>query len=484
MKEWNKHNKVMFIDDFNWSRVKDRNLKKSEDADESFQCKYLDKIDFLICFVIYILTIFTRFYNIYEPNTIVFDEYFFLNFTNNYLTKSYYFDIHPPFGKLVLYYTSRILGYNKATKCDRSIDYYEGRDYVKPRCSNAFWSSLCSIYIYIILRNMNSYRTTSVTVSLLIVFEDSMIIEGKFVLTDGILHSFSTLALMMISFLFKYDYNDHKWKYIFICSCIASSVASSIKQIAYPGIILTLICTFYKLYASNYRDISNIYINIFLHTIVLFFIFIFLFISFYVLHLSLLERNNNESLIKTLKNNIKLIYANTLEYDDEIQREVYSLWYQWPLLTTNFIRYFKSNNGRYIYLHYNIFNLYLGFFSVLISLFILYYYLKNKKVSSKEKFRVFVFLAGYSLHYFPFAFIPRPLLLYHYIIPIIYSLLCFSNILNFLIQKNVFLGFLMALFAVSMSFYNYIYYFPIIYSTDFNQTEKYFYDDNIWFLYR
>ena len=44
----------------------------------------------------------TRFWDIHEPNETVFDEVYFGSFTTSYVERQYFFDIHPPLGKLVL----------------------------------------------------------------------------------------------------------------------------------------------------------------------------------------------------------------------------------------------------------------------------------------------------------------------------------------------------------------------------------------------
>lgn len=41
---------------------------------------------------------------------VVFDEYHFGRFTNQYNAGTYLFDIHPPLGKLVLYYVGKVFG--------------------------------------------------------------------------------------------------------------------------------------------------------------------------------------------------------------------------------------------------------------------------------------------------------------------------------------------------------------------------------------
>lgn len=52
----------------------------------------------------------TRFYSLFWPNAVVFDEFHFGKFVNNYNTGFYFFDIHPPLGKLTMYWIGRVFG--------------------------------------------------------------------------------------------------------------------------------------------------------------------------------------------------------------------------------------------------------------------------------------------------------------------------------------------------------------------------------------
>ena len=49
-----------------------------------------------------VLTILTRLYMIHKPAEVVFDEVHFGGFASHYLKRSYFFDVHPPLGKLII----------------------------------------------------------------------------------------------------------------------------------------------------------------------------------------------------------------------------------------------------------------------------------------------------------------------------------------------------------------------------------------------
>ncbi len=60
--------------------------------------------------VLTILGFFVRFYSLESPKEVVFDEFFFFHFVSDYEQNNYFFDIHPPLGKLLLWQNSKFFG--------------------------------------------------------------------------------------------------------------------------------------------------------------------------------------------------------------------------------------------------------------------------------------------------------------------------------------------------------------------------------------
>lgn len=58
------------------------------------------------------LSLATRFYRLDVPRGVVFDEYHFGRFVNQYNAGTYLFDIHPPLGKLVFVFVGHLFGYD------------------------------------------------------------------------------------------------------------------------------------------------------------------------------------------------------------------------------------------------------------------------------------------------------------------------------------------------------------------------------------
>lgn len=68
--------------------------------------------EFYLPVLVLLVALFTRLYKLDEPPGVVFDESHFGRFTNQYTARTYFFDIHPPLGKLVFWLMGRLVGYN------------------------------------------------------------------------------------------------------------------------------------------------------------------------------------------------------------------------------------------------------------------------------------------------------------------------------------------------------------------------------------
>jgi len=60
--------------------------------------------------VLGILSFFTRFLFLSHPSEVVFDEVYFGSYVKNYFTHSYFYNDHPPLGKLIIYFFAKIFG--------------------------------------------------------------------------------------------------------------------------------------------------------------------------------------------------------------------------------------------------------------------------------------------------------------------------------------------------------------------------------------
>ena len=162
--------------------------------------------DCFFLFFITFLSLHVRLWKLGYPNQIVFDEVYFGNFSNAYLTESFYSDIHPPFGKLIMAAVAWLTQYPGNINWGKSgsSEYLDNEiNYVSLRLTPSVFSSFCPTLIYCSMRNLGFSISSSITASILILFDSTHITEARFILSDGILHFFTCLHIFAFTFFLR-----------------------------------------------------------------------------------------------------------------------------------------------------------------------------------------------------------------------------------------------------------------------------------------
>lgn len=137
----------------------------------------------MIPLVILALSVATRLFHFGYPAQVVFDEVHLGNFITNYLQGTYFFDVHPPFGKLILVLVGHMTGITADVNFT-SIGNAMPESFVALRLVPAIAGILLPLIVYYICRNLNISKIASTTASLFIVFENSLTVQSRFLLMD------------------------------------------------------------------------------------------------------------------------------------------------------------------------------------------------------------------------------------------------------------------------------------------------------------
>ncbi|KAG2217376.1 hypothetical protein INT45_007386 [Circinella minor] len=116
----------------------------------------------LIPGILTLLAFWTRFRHIGLSNIVVWDEAHFGKFGSHYLKNEFYFDVHPPLGKMLVGLSGWLAGYNGSFAFESGHQYPEDVNYTAMRIFNAFWGSLLVPLAYLTARQFKMSQRASI----------------------------------------------------------------------------------------------------------------------------------------------------------------------------------------------------------------------------------------------------------------------------------------------------------------------------------
>ncbi|KAI0244306.1 Dolichyl-phosphate-mannose--protein mannosyltransferase 4 [Massospora cicadina] len=139
----------------------------------------------------------TRFYNIGQPDEVVFDEVHFGKFTSYYLRREYFFDVHPPLAKLILLLGGYFIGFKGDFDFDTIGAKYadHGVPYIGLRAVSASFGACTVPFAFMILQEAGYSLLPAVLASFFILFDNSLITQSRLILLDSQLIFFATLSV-------------------------------------------------------------------------------------------------------------------------------------------------------------------------------------------------------------------------------------------------------------------------------------------------
>ncbi|MDP1688815.1 MAG: phospholipid carrier-dependent glycosyltransferase [bacterium] len=419
--------------------------------------------------ILIVLAIFTRFWQLDKPSEVVFDEVHFGKFVSAYFNHEYYFDIHPPLGKLMIAGTAKFLGFNSGFDFKQIGEALNAKDLFALRFLPAFFGVIFVIVIYQLLLALNLSRLGAFAGAFLVIFENAILVESRFILVDIFLLTFGFSGIY--TFLLFRKSNGKSRLFYLLLTGVLLGLAFSIKSTGISFLGLALLFTFvdslYKFELKKFNfgsllfSLKNYVINFeykkfILTSLGLIIISVAVYASTFPMHFAQLYNSGpgdaymSAGFQKTLVGN-KVSADNTerpLNYWGkfiELNKAMFnynsgltathpdgSKWYEWPLMKKPIYYWVKSGDGvtSNIYLVGNPLVWWLGTFSVLLALLSLLL----KKIRQKLTPEIYFLIAGYVINLLPFILISRVAFLYHYLTALVFSIL----ILVFMAEKLLF----------------------------------------------
>jgi len=439
--------------------------------------------------VLGILAFIMHFAFLSSPNQVIFDEVHFGKFISAYFNHEYYFDIHPPLGKLMIAAWAKLANTNFTFNFDKIGDAGDSQLFFNLRFMPAFFGSifilLFSWFAYLITRS----KQIALIAGTLILVDNGFLVQSRIIAIDIFLVFFEILTLCFFLIYQRQKSFSRRWVIFLLLTGIGFGLAVSIKWagLATAGIIiLTLLAKpFSRKLADwlNYKDnsangpfqdksnerisrnhkkdfiaigIKEAIVGIVVIPAIGFLIYL---IPFYV-HFNILNRPGTGDIFMSrefqdeLKNENKKNESHPLSFWDkfkELNIAMYdynfgltdahpfsSKWSQWPLDNKPIYYWYQDltpKNGGIgkIYFLGNPILWWLAFGAIIFTVIRII----SKKQRKKIKPFMYFLLLAYFANLLPFIAIGRATFLYHYMLSVSFAIILLSVYLEELRKKDV-----------------------------------------------
>lgn len=217
----------------------------------------------LVALFLFVVAFCTRFYKLSTPNNVVFDELHYGKYISLYIRNIFFFDQHPPLGKQLIAAVSSFAGYDGNYTFPRiGSAYTQNVPVFWLRFLPALCGSLLSPVAYKLLLEIPVNRWTALLGGLLIILDNSLLTQSRFILMESMLLLFTSLGLLHLLRFQKSSFASPRWIISGLASASFFAFALSVKYVGfYSGCLaFYLMCRYLwnMLYDASLSDFQII----------------------------------------------------------------------------------------------------------------------------------------------------------------------------------------------------------------------------------
>ncbi|KAG9043252.1 hypothetical protein FS837_009835 [Tulasnella sp. UAMH 9824] len=169
---------------------------------------------------LFIIALGLRFYKINHPDQVVFDEVHFGKFAAYYILREYYFDVHPPFAKLLFGLVGWFVGFDGKFDFTNIGDSYSIHQvpFIGMRSFPAFLGSATVPIVFWIMKESGYPTAIAAFSAALVLFDNAHVAQTRLILLDAALVFFMALSLLAYIKFRKLRYHEYSpawWGWLF-----------------------------------------------------------------------------------------------------------------------------------------------------------------------------------------------------------------------------------------------------------------------------
>ncbi|KNH48531.1 hypothetical protein EDEG_05086 [Edhazardia aedis USNM 41457] len=250
---------------------------------------------------IFLINFIVKTYKIENGSRVIWDEAHFGKFGSKYLRREFYFDVHPPLGKMLTALSGYLFNQDLEFKFESGAEYPSSMDYVGMRRFHALISNCLPVFAFGILVELGRKEAYSFLFSLLFVFENGFTCISRLILLDSHL-LFFTAATAYFFTKFFVSMKNSKERSVWgesVDLCLLGVSLGCVMSVKWIGCLTVLLVGVYIIFELWNLLFSRKRINIFIYRFLLRFCMlilvpVFLYLLYFVLHFNLCNTSTSD----------------------------------------------------------------------------------------------------------------------------------------------------------------------------------------------
>ncbi|KAL6855374.1 Protein O-mannosyltransferase 2 [Amphichorda felina] len=243
-----------------------------------------------------IAAFFTRLWNIGLSDIVTWDEAHFGKFGSYYIKHEYYFDVHPPLGKMLVGLSGVLAGYNGSFEFKSGEKYPEEVNFAFMRAFNALFGILCIPLAYFTARELKLRRPAVWLVTLMVLCENSYTTISRFILLDSML-LFGTVATVFCWAKFhnqRHNSFEPEWFFWLFMTGLSIGCVCSVKLV---GLFVTALVGLYTIedlwnkFGDSKMPVSTLSAHFICRVVGLIILPFLIYMLSFALHFAILDRS-------------------------------------------------------------------------------------------------------------------------------------------------------------------------------------------------
>ncbi|XP_023953257.2 protein O-mannosyl-transferase 2 [Bicyclus anynana] len=140
-------------------------------------------------------TFLTRFYKVLEPDHVCWDETHFGKMASSYINRTFFFDVHPPLGKMLIALSGKLTGYDGTFHFEKPGSKFEGARYEGMRIFCTTLGALIIPLTFLTIWEMTKNLDATVIGTLLLLCDVGFLTLNRYILLDPILLFFMSCTI-------------------------------------------------------------------------------------------------------------------------------------------------------------------------------------------------------------------------------------------------------------------------------------------------